>query len=274
MCDSEKDAYSGEKNNLGNKSPEISEHFIVDHTYKIIYCYVPKVACTHWKRVMYALKQSKPYPDLVSIPPSAVHQTKKLDYLRDLPKPEREVKLKNYTKFLFVRDPFVRLISAFRNKFHYKVEHEQFYQSYGKYMLQLYGNQPHPPNTMLEAHKSGRLPTFSNFVKFLGDPQTEKKGLFDPHWKQMNRLCQPCLIEYDLIGHQETLDEDAQELLKMFKVENDLKFPPSKVDVTTYDYIKDWFKAVPLEDRRKLYDVYERDFRLFGYERPNELLDG
>ncbi|XP_072232268.1 carbohydrate sulfotransferase 12-like [Leuresthes tenuis] len=270
MCEKyEKEALSGEK-----KSPQITEQFIVDHTYKIIYCYVPKVACTHWKRVLYALKQSKPYPDLLSIHPSVVHQTNKLDYLRDVPKPEREEKLKNYTKFMFVRDPFVRLISAFRDKFHYEVNHEQFYQSYGKPMLRLYGNQPHPPNTMLEAHKSHRLPTFSSFVKFLGDPKTERNGLFDPHWRQMNRLCQPCLIDYDFIGHQETLEEDAQELLKIFKVENDLKFPLGKVDVTTNEYIMDWFRGVPLKDRKRLYSVYERDFRLFGYKRPDELLDG
>lgn len=44
--------------------------------------------------------------------------------------------------------------------------------------------------------------------------------------------------------------------------------------MTTPDLVLDWFRTVPLEDRRKLYKLYEPDFRLFGYPKPREILDG
>ncbi|XP_010784193.1 carbohydrate sulfotransferase 12-like [Notothenia coriiceps] len=58
------------------------DHLIVDDTHQIIYCYVPKVACTNWKRVMVVLSQSlispssgKPYTDPEAVPPDLVHNS-------------------------------------------------------------------------------------------------------------------------------------------------------------------------------------------------------
>uniref|UniRef100_A0A3P9HLA7 Carbohydrate sulfotransferase n=1 Tax=Oryzias latipes TaxID=8090 RepID=A0A3P9HLA7_ORYLA len=89
---------------------------IVDDKHGIIYCYIPKVACTNWKRTLIALNYSEPYPDPMSFEHNWVHDSERFQYLNDFPKAEREAKLKHYTKFLFVRDPFVRLISAYRDK--------------------------------------------------------------------------------------------------------------------------------------------------------------
>lgn len=81
------------------------------------------------------------------------------------------------------------------------------------------------------------------------------------------------LLRYDFIGHQETLQEDAEHLLKTLELQNDIKFPTSYKNMTSTSSVLDWFRTVPLEDRRKLFKLYEADFRLFGYRKPQELLD-
>ncbi|RVE60566.1 hypothetical protein OJAV_G00182270 [Oryzias javanicus] len=211
-------------------------NFIVDDKNGIIYCYIPKVACTNWKRTLIALRQDEPYPDPMSFEHERVHRFDRFQHLRQFPPAERKAKLMHYTKFLFVRDPFVRLISAYRDKM----------QKYDKYFYEGY---------------------------YIIDPQTERYAPFEPHWRQMNRLCHPCLVDYDFVGHQETLQEDAQELLKILKLEDAIKFPPSYENMTSRNSVDHWFQSVPLEDRRKLFKLYEKDFQLFGYRRPIELLD-
>ncbi|XP_070710885.1 carbohydrate sulfotransferase 12-like [Pempheris klunzingeri] len=270
MCDSDREAFSDGKHSLEDMSDEDLKNLIVDDNHGIIYCYIPKVACTNWKRVMFVLNQSEPYHDPMSIPADLVHIPNKLTLLNSFPRIELKAKLKHYTKFLFVRDPFVRLISAYRDKF---LRHnEYYYQNFARDILRLYGNQSNPPQTVDEAFASGVHLSFYNFIQYLLDPQTQEP--FEPHWRQMNRLCHPCLIQYDFVGHQETLQEDAEQLLKILKLDNDIKFPPSYENMTSSGSVLDWFRAVPLEDRRRLYKLYEEDFRLFGYRKPDELLDG
>lgn len=104
-------------------------HLIVDDRHGVIYCYVPKVACTNWKRVMIVLSESlldrgAPYRNPLDIPRERVHNSSTHltfnKFWRRYGRFSRhlmKIKLKKYTKFLFVRDPFVRLISAFRSKF-------------------------------------------------------------------------------------------------------------------------------------------------------------
>ena len=82
---------------------------------------------------------------------------------------------------MFVREPFVRLISNYRDKFLHK--EENVYKMFAHVILQRFANVPNPPQN----------PSFYNFMQYVLDPRTEREG-FDEHWKQMHRLCHPCII--------------------------------------------------------------------------------
>ncbi|XP_061920394.1 carbohydrate sulfotransferase 12-like [Entelurus aequoreus] len=226
------------------------------------------VACTNWKRFMHALKEGEPYPDLMSISSSKANNPKGLRSLASFSKVEMEAKLKHYTKFMFVREPFVRLISAFRDKL--LSLNQYYYQGLGRLLLRRYGNQSDTPLTVKEAVASGIQPKFYHFVQHLLDTNGHMN---DYHWKQLHRLCQPCYIEYDFIGHQETLDEDALQVLTSLNMEKLIKFPPAYQNATSPATLSKWFKEVPLEDRRKLYELYKKDYEMFGYEPPYTLLN-
>ena len=257
-------------------------HLIVDDRHGVIYCYVPKVACTNWKRVMIVLSQSlsdqgTPYRDPLDIPREYVHNSSTHltfnKFWRRYGKFSRhlmKVKLKKYTKFLFVRDPFVRLISAFRSKF--ELENEEFYQKFAIPMLKMYSNHTSLPKSVSEAFSAGLKVSFANFIQYLLDPHTEKLAPFNEHWRQVHRLCHPCQIDYDFVGKLETLDQDATQLLRLLKVDKLLQFPPSYRNRTASSWEEGWFAKIPLAWRQQLYKLYEADFVLFGYPKPEHLL--
>ncbi|XP_059409349.1 carbohydrate sulfotransferase 12 [Carassius carassius] len=260
------------------------DHLIVDDHHGVIYCFVPKVACTNWKRVMIVLSQNlkapdgAPYLDPLDIPSALSHNaTLHLTFNKfwrlfgRFSRPLMHHKLKNYTKFLFVRDPFVRLISAFRNKF--ALPNENFYRQFGSVMLHHYANISKPPDSAQEAFAAGIRLSFTHFIKYLLDPKTEEEKPFNEHWQQMYRLCHPCQIEYDFVGKLETLNEDTDHLLKILGVENQVRFPPGYRNRTASNWERDWFRNISVADRRKLYNLYEADFKLFGYDKPKTLQD-
>ncbi|XP_037621640.1 carbohydrate sulfotransferase 12-like isoform X1 [Sebastes umbrosus] len=268
------------------------DHLIVDDTHQIIYCYVPKVACTNWKRVMVVLSQSlispssgKPYTDPEAVPPDIVHNSslhltfaKFWRHYGSLSRHLMALKLQHYTKFLFVRDPFVRLISAFRNKF--GRPNEDFYKQFGSVMLRRFGNVSGSlPETAAEAFAAGIKPTFQQFITYLLDPETERESIFNEHWRQVfvshssvYRLCHPCQVKYDFVGRLETLETDAEHLLKLLEVDHLLRFPSGARNRTAASWERDWFAQIPIEMRRELYRLYEPDFELFGYPKPDSTL--
>ncbi|XP_036788780.1 carbohydrate sulfotransferase 12 [Manis pentadactyla] len=257
-------------------------HLIVDDRHGVIYCYVPKVACTNWKRIMIVLSESlldqgAPYRDPLDIPREYVHNSSTHltfnKFWRRYGRFSRhlmKIKLKKYTKFLFVRDPFVRLISAFRSKF--ELENEEFYRKFAVPMLRMYSNHTSLPASVSEAFSAGLKVSFTNFIQYLLDPHTEKLAPFNEHWRQAHRLCHPCQIDYDFVGKLETLDQDAAQLLQLLRVDKLLRFPPSYRNRTASSWEEDWFAQIPLAWRQQLYKLYEADFVLFGYPKPENLL--
>nr|XP_061814961.1 carbohydrate sulfotransferase 12-like [Nerophis lumbriciformis]XP_061814962.1 carbohydrate sulfotransferase 12-like [Nerophis lumbriciformis] len=270
-CREDIEEFPKDKQSSDEHIKEVLRQLLVDDEHGVIYCFIPKVACTNLKRLFLALNHGKPYPDLMSISSEAAHNPEGLPHLASYSKDEREAKLKHYTKFMFVREPFVRLVSAFRDKF--LTPNQVFYEEFGRLFLRRYGNQSDPPLNVEETYVSGIQPTFYNFVQYLLDPRTTETNPFEPHWRQMHRLCQPCFIEYDFIGHQETLQEDVLQLITSLNLQELLKFPSAYQNVTYLASLSEWFKAVPLEDRRRLYKLYEKDYKLFGYKIPYFLLN-
>lgn len=70
------------------------------------------------------------------------------------------------------------------------------------------------------------------------------------------------------------MSEDAEHLMRILRLQNDITFPPSYDNVTNNQFVGNWFKGVPPENRRKLYQLYEKDFKLFGYRKPDDLIAG
>ncbi|XP_030264059.1 carbohydrate sulfotransferase 12 [Sparus aurata] len=283
MCANDSVVFPGKNRSFDDIPNKELDHLIVDDRHGIIYCYVPKVACSNWKRIMIILSESLlrdgvPQRDPLAIPRDLVHNSsmhftfnKFWKRYGKFAKHLMKVKLKKYTKFLFVRDPFVRLISAYRNKF--ELPNEDFYRRFAQVMLRRYANQPTPPASVDEAFSVGIHPSFSQFIQYLLDPQTEKEMPFNEHWRQVYRLCHPCQIQYDFVGHLETAEEDAEHLLRQLRVDNVVEFPTSHRNLTASSWEADWFSTVPVEARRELYKLYEPDFRLFGYHRPDSILN-
>ncbi|XP_077396232.1 carbohydrate sulfotransferase 12-like [Festucalex cinctus] len=283
VCANDSLSFPGKKRSFDDIPDNQLDHLLFDERHGIVYCFIPKVSCSNWKRIMIILNDNLLHPGLPKRDPLTItdwvahnynnhftFNTLKKRYGK-LARDHLKAKLRKYKKFLFVRDPFVRLISAFRDKF--AGNNEVFYKAYGKFMLRRYANQPTPPDTLKEAFAKGVQPSFLNFIQYLLDPQTEKVHPFNDHWRQMHRLCHPCQIQYDFVGHLETAEEDAEHLLRLLRVDNVVEFPKSHRNVTSADWISDWFSTVPLEMRRELYKLYEADFRLFGYDRPDSILN-
>ena len=67
----------------------------------VVYCSVPKVACTNWKRVMQVLEENMRHPLQVK---EGIHKLKYLN-VNSLPPSERAWRRNVYYSFVFVRHP-------------------------------------------------------------------------------------------------------------------------------------------------------------------------
>ncbi|XP_068899892.1 carbohydrate sulfotransferase 11-like isoform X2 [Tenebrio molitor] len=229
------------------------DHVLVDHKHKLLYCYVPKVACTNWKRILMVLTGLSSSSNLVDIPGSLAHADISTLRLSQLEDGDIRHCLDHYTTFVMVRHPFERLLSAYRNKFE-NTYTKYFQLRYGKSIIKKYR-----ANATDSDLQTGVNVTFREFVLYILDG-----GAGDnEHWAPVYDLCHPCSLNYSFIGRYETLAEDARALLDMIGAPS-VAFPYSKPANTSYR-LRTYFQQLSMKDIRELYKMYEHDFRLFGY---------
>lgn len=216
----------------------------MDNEHKIMFCTIPKVASTTWKRVLADLRGLKQG--------IFVHRPGLWRRLNEYQGKEKSLRLKTYFKFIFVREPLHRFLSAFKDKFIGKNRH--FSKNIRKVIVKALRPKDFDPN-------GDNNVTFSEFVQYYSRDVISR----NPHWRQYEDLCHPCVINYDFIGHLETLKEDATLLLKMAGIEDRVKFPPIHNSTSSSEIIS-YYSTVPTEYIARLAELYRNDFELFGYE--------
>ncbi|XP_032640224.1 carbohydrate sulfotransferase 13 [Chelonoidis abingdonii] len=247
-------------------TPDDLRHLVVDDVHGLLYCYVPKVACTNWKRVMMVLTGQGKYRDPLEIPANEAHVSSNLRTLSEYSTPEINHRLRNYLKFIFVREPFERLVSAYRNKFTRRYN-TAFHKRYGTKIIRRHRQEP--SNEALERGDDVR---FEEFVYYLLDPRTQHEEPFNEHWERVHSLCHPCIIHYDVVGKYETLAEDANYVLQLVGADGSVKFPSSsKTTRTTDDMTAQFFEDISPFYQRRLFNLYKMDYLLFNYSIPSYL---
>ncbi|NXJ68035.1 CHSTE sulfotransferase, partial [Rostratula benghalensis] len=231
----------------------VLRHLLVNDKYRFLYCYVPKVACSNWKRILKVLDGAL---ESVDVKLKMDHKSD-LVFLGDMKPDEISYRLKNYYKFIFVRNPMERLLSAYRNKFG---EIKEYQQKYGVEIVRRYRKNG--------GNSAGDDVTFSEFLQYLLDEEAER---MNEHWMPIYNLCQPCAVRYDFIGSYERLNADANRVLQRIRSPSFLRFPERQP----------WYKPVTAEtlhyylcntQRRLIKELlpkYILDFSLFAYPLPN-----
>ncbi|CAG9815219.1 unnamed protein product [Phaedon cochleariae] len=231
------------------------DHILVDHNFKLLYCYVPKVACTNWKRVLMVLTGEYNVTNLLDIPSWQAHSEHSTVKLSELAEADIQSCLNNYTLFLVTRHPFERLLSAYTNKFLDGYSSSKYFQQrYGRHIIKTFRSHP----TAAEM-ASGANVTFREFAHYL-----MKEGpTTNEHWAPVNDLCSPCALNYSFVGRHETIMEDARAVLDMVGAPH-IVFPVTRY-AKTKERLKYFFQQLSIHEIETIYKLYEADFKLFGY---------
>ncbi|XP_061571484.1 carbohydrate sulfotransferase 10 [Cololabis saira] len=248
--------------------------FVCDE-HKILFCQTPKVGNTQWKKVLIVLNGA--FPTVEEIPENLVHDHEKngLPRLSSLSAQEITERLNTYFKFFIVRDPFERLISAFKDKFVANPRFEPWYK---------HDIAPAIIRKYRKSHRSSNLSAsglhFEDFVRYLGDVEGRRRtdrqfGEHIIHWVTYAELCAPCEINYSVVGHHETLEQDAPHILKAAGIDRLVSYPAIPPGITRYNRTKveHYFSGISKRDIRRLYARYQGDFLMFGYPSPDFLLN-
>lgn len=234
---------------------------IVNDKYRFLYCQVPKVATSNWKRVFMVLNGNATSPWQVNSADIHNKSRKYFRYLHEYTPSEITEKLKTYYKFLFVRHPFERLASAYRNKFVENYNLTFFPSIYGKYIIKKFRKQ----DNFQDMRKTISFLEFTRYVL------EESDELMNNHWRLYDDLCRPCLVYYDFIGYFEELERDSNDILRILDVSKKVSFPEnisSGYEVPTSVLAQKYFSELPSNLKDKLYRKYQRDFEMFGYVMP------
>ncbi|XP_043937530.1 carbohydrate sulfotransferase 8 [Protopterus annectens] len=249
-----------------NSRKSITPHHVsrifVEDRHKMLYCEIPKAGCSNWKRVLMVLNGLA--HSTSEIKHNTVHYGNYLKRLDSFDQKGIYHRLSSYTKVLFVREPFERLVSAFRDKFEHP--NSYYHPVFGKAIISKYR-----VNATQEALRTGSGVMFKEFIQYLLD--FRRPVGMDIHWEHVNRLCSPCVIDYDFIGKFESIEKDANFLLYLIGAPKNLTFPRfkdrhSNEERTTTKITHQYFAQLSLSERQRAYDFYYMDYIMFNYSKP------
>lgn len=249
------------------------DSMIVDERHRVLYCSIPKVASSSVKvamALMTGMDGVDAFFPVHDAPPMQKIGLYSVDYL-GLHRPEvLQSEWNSLRKFFIVRHPFERLVSAYIDKFTKRNKYSDYFQRrYGGRIVRLYRKKTN--GTMASREHPYHNVTFSEFVRFLTDDAVPCWMKFNPHWLSYTYLCQPCFIHYNYIIRQEALDDEMAYLWPRLYDEKKVKvdevlFKRNAGDKRSRDILEKYMTQLSKEEKRRLFKLYESDFKMFDYQ--------
>ena len=163
----------------------------------------------------------------------------------------------NVLTFSFVRHPFERIVSAYKNKF-------------------LNGE------TVVSRQYTKKSITFPEFIdlvldqfriqeKCLDSPNKYICANIDQHWDLFNHRCLYCDIQYDVIGKIESFNDDIKYIVLKQKLEELIPLNTTNLHLNDKkEYASNstlyYFSQLSKFQKDRLYECYKFDFELFDYD--------
>ena len=186
------------------------------------------------------------------------------------PPDQQRQKWETYFKFTFVREPFERILSAYKDKF--------VYPQFPRPMLELHGRailRTVRPNASQSALDKLDDITFREFVEYLVTKGSDKTTpVMDWHWDNYVNICGMCAVNYDFIGHYETFDQDLADFKEAagLSPQQAQRFDArANNKSTTASSLLSYYSKIPSEWIDTLGRLYRANFEMFGYHFPGPL---
>lgn len=193
-----------------------------------LYCQVPATGVEGWQQLLEELEEKENGTLPAPLPYTQQHtlQTE----LSKLNLSTIEAVIGSYTKVLFVRDPFQRLVAAY----------------------------------LQSTHSSS---SFSSFVQEALDMGLQKAGTA---WKPLVSLCLPCLIQYDYVLMFGFLRQELGHLLQRTRLKANTHLPEltDQHVLWTYSWLsKKLLSELSLQQKQQLAHFYRWDLSAFPFSR-------
>jgi hypothetical protein len=236
-------------------------NFIYNKEKRVVFAYVPKVACSNWKSIMRHLAGFSNYLDTKYAHDRVLSG---LSYLDQEPNPEHILNDPDTKIVACVREPYSRVLSAYLNKV------EQRLELLGKpeekdHFDVVVNNIEEFRIKRLNVNKYPEI-TFNVFLRWLKESNIHFTN--DEHWRLQSKLLNINSVKFDLLGRFESLATDATEILAFigsplsFPSQKDIKFKPTGAINKVQKYYDDECYAL-------VNDIYADDFTHFGYPVKN-----
>ena len=236
-------------------------HLSVIPSLKILYCITPKVASRLWRNTLYPF--NKDLRGLKGLKGDLRLNAFPIDLQKQM--------LETYFKFTFVREPFERILSAYKDKFvHLRWADHKIREVHGREILKNFR-----PNASESALEKLDDITFREFIQYLVTKGSNKSTpVMDWHWDNYVNICGMCAVNYDFIGHYETFDQDLAEFKEAAglspEVAKRFNMCASNKSDTAFSLLS-YYSQIPIEWIDILGRLFKANFEMFNYDFPGAL---